>query len=307
VTELLVAQDLARYYGPVVGLNDLTVTAGNGVIGLLGPNGAGKSTFLKLVAGEIRPSRGSLRVMGFEPFGNREYFGELGFCPQQDAVYGDMSGLEFVEFLMRLHGMDAIDARSRAEAAMERVKLSDSMHRRTREYSKGMRQRVKLAQAIAHRPRFLVVDEPMSGLDPLARHEMLELFRVLAREGASILISSHVLHEIESLTRDVLLLHRGRLLAQGPVPEIRKLLSRHPRKVEVRARDARRLAAALIGLPEILALRLGSDGTALSLETTDIEALFSRLPALAAEVRAGIRSLESTDAGLEAVFDYLVA
>lgn len=307
MTPLFVAQDLARYYGPVVGLNDLTLTASSGVIGLLGPNGAGKSTFLKLVAGEIRPSRGSLRVMGFDPFGNRDYFALLGFCPQQDAVYGDMTGLEFVTFLMRLHGFDASGARSRAEAALERVKLTDSMRRRTREYSKGMRQRVKLAQAIAHGPRVLVVDEPMSGLDPMARHDMRDLFLALAREGTSILISSHVLHEIESLTRDVLLLHRGRLLAQGPVPDIRKLLSRHPRKVEVRARDARRLAAALIELPEILALRLAADGTGLSIETTDIERLFERLPAIAATARAGIHSLESTDAGLEAVFEYLVA
>jgi ABC-2 type transport system ATP-binding protein len=306
VTPLFVAQDLARYYGPVVGLNDLTLTASSGVIGLLGPNGAGKSTFLKLVAGEIRPSRGSLRVMGFDPFGNRDYFALLGFCPQQDAVYGDMTGLEFVTFLMRLHGIDASGARARAEAALERVKLTDSMRRRTREYSKGMRQRVKLAQAIAHGPRFLVVDEPMSGLDPMARHDMRDLFLALAREGTSILISSHVLHEIESVTENILLLHRGRLLAQGPVPEIRKLLSRYPHKVDIRARDARRLARALLELEGTSSVHLAPEGGRLSLETFDLPRFHAELPALAARERAGIQTLESTDAGLDAVFDYLV-
>jgi ABC-2 type transport system ATP-binding protein len=170
-----------------------------------------------------------------------------------------------------------------------------------------MRQRVKLAQAIAHAPRFLVVDEPMTGLDPVARREMIDLFRALASENVHILISSHVLHEIESLTRDVLLLHRGRLLAQGPVPEIRKLLSRHPRKVELRARDARALARALLEMDEVSSVRLAGDGRSLSLETSDIEKLFADLPRIAARVQAGIQSLEATDAGLEAVFDYLVA
>jgi len=307
VSELLVAKDLARYYGPVVGLNDLTLSLGGGVIGLLGPNGAGKSTFLKLIAGEIRPSRGTIRVMGLDPFANLEYFSMLGFCPQQDALYGEMSGIEFVTFLVRASGFSHSEARERAEIAIERVNMTASMHRLTREYSKGMRQRVKLAQAIAHSPRFLVVDEPMTGLDPIARREMIDLFRTLASEGIHILISSHVLHEIESLTSDVLLLHRGRLLAQGPVPEIRKLLSRHPRKIEVRARDARRLARALIELEEVSSVRLSSDGRSLSLETSDIERLFADLPRIAAQVRAGIQSLEATDAGLEAVFDYLVA
>jgi ABC-2 type transport system ATP-binding protein len=307
VTDLLVARDLSRYYGPVVGLNDLSLSLRGGVIGLLGPNGAGKSTLLKLIAGEIRPSRGTISVMGFDPFANREYFERLGFCPQQDALYGEMSGFEFITFLLRLSGFSRTVAQDRAERALQRVNLTASMHRRTREYSKGMRQRIKLAQSIAHGPQFLVVDEPMTGLDPLARREMIDLLNGLAREGVDILISSHVLHEIESLTSDVLLLHRGRLLAQGPVPEIRKLLSRHPRKIEIRAREARRLARVLIDLPQVSSLRLSSDGVGLSLETTDVEQLFADLPRIAAEARAGIQSLEATDAGLEAVFDYLVA
>jgi ABC-2 type transport system ATP-binding protein len=306
VTPLLVARDLARYYGPVVGLNDLTLTLRGGVVGLLGPNGAGKSTLLKLIAGEIEPSRGSIEVLGHVPFGNRAYFELLGFCPQQDAMYGEMTGFEFVTFLLRLSGFARTAARDRAEHAIERVQMTPAMHRKTSEYSKGMRQRIKLAQAVAHSPRFLVVDEPMTGLDPLARRSMIELLRTLAAEGADILISSHVLHEIESLTSDILLLHRGRLLAQGPVPEIRKLLSRHPRKIEIRAREPRRLARALIELADVRSVSVAADGSTLSLETADVDRLFDELPAIAARERAGIQTLEATDAGLEAVFDYLV-
>lgn len=301
------ATDLSRYYGPVVGLNDLTVRIEEGVTGLLGPNGAGKSTFLKLVAGELRPSRGRVTVLGFVPFANREYFRRMGFAPQQDALYGEMTGLEFVTFLLRLSGFSSADARTRAARALERVGLADALDRRTRGYSKGMRQRARLAQAIAHEPRFLIVDEPMTGLDPLARRATARLFEELAREGVSILLSSHILHEVEGLTRNVVLLHRGRLLAQGSVPEIRGLLSRHPRKVEVRARDARALASALLALDHVLSVRLSADGGSVQLETRDLDRLWTELPRIVANTRAGVQSLESTDASLEAVFDYLVS
>jgi len=306
VSLLLEARDLSRYYGQVVGLNDLTLSLEPGVVGLLGPNGAGKSTFLKLVAGEIRPSRGTLTVLGHVPFANPDYFRLIGFAPQQDAVYEEMTGLEFVIFLTRLSGHREAAARARAEQAIERVGLADARHRRTGGYSKGMRQRIRIAQAIAHDPRFLIIDEPMTGLDPLARAEMSELFRALAVQGLSILISSHILHEVEALTPNVVLVHRGRLLARGPVREIRRLLTRQPRKVEIRARDARRLASALLESAVVSSVRIEADGVRLSLETSDLERLCSDLPALAGRVGAGIQTFESRDASLEAVFDYLV-
>lgn len=307
MSALLVTRDLARWYGPIVGLVDVSLSLEPGVIGLLGPNGAGKSTFLKLVAGEIRPSRGTIEVLGRDPFANRAHFAETGFCPQQDALYGGMSGLAFVTFLLRLSGFSAREARDRAVRALERVGLADAMNRKTRGYSRGMRQRTKIAQAIAHAPRFLVADEPLAGLDPIARRGIVLLLLQLAREGTSILLSSHVLHEVEELTRNVLLLHRGRVLAQGEVPEIRALLSRHPRKVEIRARDGRALARALLDLPGVQSLRMTPDGTSLGIETFDLEGFLAALPAAAACARAGIQSLETPDAGLAAVFDYLVA
>ena len=299
------AKDLARWYGEVVGLNDLSVTIEEGITGLVGPNGAGKSTFMKLLVGELRPSRGGLRVLGLDPFANQALYRRLGFCPQQDALYDHLSGRGFVTLCMRMAGFNRAEARRRAEHALERVGLGDAMERRCGGYSKGMRQRTRLAQAIAHDPELLIVDEPLTGLDPLARHRVLELFRELAGAGTSILVSSHVLHEVQSLTERIVLIHRGRLLAQGSVSEVRRLLSRHPRKVRFTVREPRRLAGALLRFEHVHSLTLG-EGGALQVETADLEALCNSLPAVAAEVRPGIQSLESSDANLEAVFDYLV-
>jgi ABC-2 type transport system ATP-binding protein len=304
---LIEAHGLSRWYGPVVGLNDLELTVEGGIVGLLGPNGAGKSTFLKLVAGEIRPSRGTLRVLGHDPFANREYFRALGFVPQQDSLYDELSALEFVEFLARLSGLSAREAHLRSQAALERTGMGGALHRPTRGFSKGMRQRTKLAAALVHAPQLLVVDEPLTGLDPLGRREMVALFQELGREGVHILISSHVLHEIESVTENIVLLHRSRLLAQGRVADIRALLNRYPHRYEIRAARARALASALLTLPATHSARVAPDGLGLTLETFAPAELERELPRILGELKPGLESLEGTDVGLDAVFDYLVA
>lgn len=302
---LVEARGVGRFYGDVVGVADVSVALAPGVVGLLGPNGAGKSTFLKLLVGELAPSRGTLRVLDEVPFGNRALYARLGFCPQQDALYGEMTGREFVTFLLRLGGHTARDARARADRALERVNLMSAAERKTRGYSKGMRQRVKIAQAIAHEPALVVLDEPLTGLDPLARRDVVALLEDLGRSGTSIVLSSHVLHEVELLTDNIVLLHRGRLLAQGRVREVRALLDRHPRKVEIQAREPRRLARAVLAIEGVSSVRLDDHGR-LRIETTDIDRFERELPAIAADERAGIESLDTPDAGLEAVFDYLV-
>jgi ABC-2 type transport system ATP-binding protein len=306
VSAVLEARDLARWYGQVVGLNDLTVQVGAGVTGLLGPNGAGKSTFLKLVAGELRPSRGTIHVLGEQPFGNRGLFRRIGFVPQQDAFYRDMTGRKFVTFLMRLAGYSGAEANARGASALEVVKMTPHADRRISGYSKGMRQRVKIAQAIAHDPELLILDEPLTGLDPLGRREMINLFRTLGEGGMHVITSSHVLHEVEAITERIVLIHRGRLLAQGTVAELRVLLNRYPRKVTVEAGRARPLAQALLGLDEVLSVGLGDDEQQLAIETRDLDAFFTHLTELAASEPYGIRAMESSDAGLEALFDYLV-
>lgn len=310
MTPVLECKELGRYYGQVVGLNELSTTIAGGVVGLVGPNGAGKSTLLRLIVGEIAPSRGTLRVLGEVPFGNRELYRRLGFCPQQDALYEDMSGFEVVRMLLRLGGFSPQDAKARAERALARLSLAERMHSKVRTYSKGMRQRVRIAQAIAHEPEFLVLDEPMTGLDPLGRREVLELLRELGAGGTHVLFSSHILYEVQHLTAEIVLIHRGRLLAKGALPEVRALISKHPRRVEVGARRARELAKVLIGCEEVVSVRVGSNGSnedRLWIETRAVGPFFQRLNAVAAGERFGISDVRSDDASLEAVFDYLIA
>ena len=300
------AKELGRWYGEVVGLGDLSVSIEPGITGLVGPNGAGKSTFMKLMVGELRPHRGSISVLGHRPFGSRPLYRRLGFCPQQDALYEHQTGRAFVRDIMRLAGFGRREADQRARSAMERVGLSDAMDRKVSDYSKGMRQRTRLAQAVAHDPEIIVADEPLTGLDPIARRQTLELFRELASDGKSVILSSHVLHEVESLTDTMVLIHRGRLLAQGSVREVRRLINKHPSRVHVKARDPRRLASRLLDEPHVTAVTLGADGEDLLVETQDVGIFHRRFGAVAGEADAGVRSLVSDDASLEAVFDYLV-
>ncbi len=305
---LVQATDVARFYGDVVGVCDLSVTIPRGTVGLLGPNGAGKSTFLKLLVGELKPSRGQIEVLGETPFSNPRLHARLGFCPQQDALWEELTALEFVEFLLRLSGFEAATARSKGLQALERVQLADVAHRRLKGFSKGMRQRTRIAQAIAHQPELVVLDEPLTGLDPLARHATLELFRNLGNEGTSVVFSTHVLHEVEALTKNVVLLHRGRLLAGGEIAGIRTLLDRHPRRYTIQARDPRLLARELVSLDGVETVKFSGskDTSVLTVETRLPDVLLRELPGIAARTRAGIGSLESRDEGLEAVFDYLM-
>ncbi len=302
---VLSADRLGRWYGQVVGLNELTVDVGAGVTGLVGPNGAGKSTFLKLIAGEIRPSRGTIRVLGEDPFANRRLYRRFGFCPQQDALYDDMSAFDLIRLLLTLSGFGRREAGERAETTLARVHLAGDMHRPVGGYSKGMRQRVKVAQSIAHGPELVVLDEPLTGLDPVSRRDVLALLRELGASGVHLILSSHVLHEVESLTENILLLHRGRLLAQGTVTDVRRLLSKHPRRVELKADRARALAREIIAYDEVTSVSVPSESS-ISVETRDLDRFCARVTELAARTPYGIRSFESGDASLEAVFDYLV-
>ena len=297
------ARELGRWYGEVVGLSDLSVIIQPGITGLVGPNGSGKSTFMKLIVGELKPSRGGVRVLGHKPFANRVLYRELGFCPQQDALYDHLSAHAFLTHLLRITGKSAKDSKLLAEKALERVGLTEAMHRKCGNYSKGMRQRVRIAQAIAHDPKLIIFDEPLSGLDPIARHQVRSIFNELVSAGCSLLVSSHVLHELQGLTDRIVLIHRGRLLAQGG---IRRLLSKHPRRVSIASDAPVDLAVELLRLPGVRATQIADDNRTLTVETQNAERLFDELPAIATRLQAGITSLDSDDEDLEAVFDYLV-
>jgi ABC-2 type transport system ATP-binding protein len=289
----------------VSALNDVTVAIPRGITGLLGPNGAGKSTFMKLITGQLKPSKGEVRVLGEPIWANPALYVRIGFCPEQDAFYERMTGLEWVTALVRLNGRAPDAAAAAARRALETVDLLDAADKKIGAYSKGMRQRVKLAQAIVHDPELLILDEPLAGMDPIMRRRTIRLIKEWARTGRSVLMSSHILHEIESMTSNILLIHNGRILAEGNVHQIRDLIDEHPHKVSIRTDDPRALARRLLASDDVIALRF--EDRAVTVETARPDAFYARLTALAASGEAGaIDEVTSPDDNLQAVFKYLV-
>jgi ABC-2 type transport system ATP-binding protein len=296
-------QGVSRWYGEVLGLDEVTVTFGAGVTGLLGPNGAGKSTLLKLVCGMLRPDLGRVRVCGQRPFNRPRAMRRVGLCPEQDAVYPRASALRVVTYLTRLQGFGAAEARRRARLALERAGLGEALHRSVAGYSKGMRQRFKLAQALAHEPDVYVLDEPLNGLDPPGRRAYGEVIRELADAGCCVLVSSHVLHEVEALARRIVVLHTGRLLADGSAREIREELSQVPLQVRVRTRARQAWAARVVGLPGVRRLELDDEG--LVVQTQDAALLFDRLAAWSTQPGLEVEEVLPLDEDLASVFRYL--
>jgi ABC-2 type transport system ATP-binding protein len=305
VTATLEYVRASRWYGPVIALNDVTTTVGPGVTGLLGPNGAGKSTFLKLAAGQLAPSQGEVRVLGQPAWGSPELFHRVGVCPETDAFWEGLTGRQFLLALLRLTGFDDAECRRRADHALEQVALTEARDRKIGGYSKGMRQRIKMAQSLAHDPQVLLLDEPLSGMDPVNRRRTVDLVKKLGREGRTVLVSSHILHEVEAMTRRVLLIHNGRILAEGDVREIRDLMDEHPHTVALRARDPRALARAVVGAPHVLSLTFGAEGEWVTVQTARPDEFYSAV--VDAAVEAGVSEMYSPDENLESVFKYLVA
>ncbi|HNV02607.1 MAG TPA: ABC transporter ATP-binding protein [Vicinamibacterales bacterium] len=305
MTPLVVADRLSKWYGQVIGLNDVSASIPAGITGLLGPNGAGKSTLLKLLTGQLKPSKGTVSVFGEPVWRNPRLFFRIGFCPEQDAFYDRMTGLEWVSGLVRLNGLGERESIEAARAALARVDLLDAADKKIGGYSKGMRQRVKLAQALVHDPELLILDEPLSGMDPIARRRTIRLIREWARSGRSVLVSSHILHEIEAMTSSILLIHNGRILAEGDVHQIRDLIDEHPHTVSVRAARPRDLAREFLTRDDVLSLKL--EQSAVVVETSKPDGFYRYLTDLAASGHAGeITEVTSPDDNLQAVFKYLV-
>ena len=299
------ARSLSKWYGQVIGLNDVTVDVPTGIVGLLGPNGAGKSTFMKLVTGQLKPSQGSVEVRGRPIWGNPSAYRDIGYCPDQDAFYERMTGLEWVTALTRLTGLDDREAERAAAAALETVALSDVGAKKIGAYSKGMRQRIKLAQALAHDPSLILLDEPLAGMDPISRRRTIKLIREWARAGKTVMVSSHILHEVELMTSNILLINNGRILAEGNVHQIRDLIDEHPHQVHIKASQPRRLARAFLEFPHVISLNL--EEGAVVVETDKPDLFYTDLTALAASGDVGsIDEVTSPDDNLQAVFEYLV-
>jgi len=294
---------VSKWYGEVLGLNEVSVSFGPGVAGLLGPNGAGKSTMIKLICGMLRPDLGTIRVCGSATFNRARVMRRVGLCPEQDAYYPRASAWETVSYLTRLQGYSKQEARDRARRALDRAGLGDVLHRSVAGFSKGMRQRFKLAQALAHEPDVLVMDEPLNGLDPRGRRDFTNLIRTLADEGRCVLVSSHILHEVEAMAKRIVVIHAGRVLADGTAREIRKELSNFPLKLRIDTPGSKRLAAAVAALEGVLSLEIADRGLVVLTHRPTV--LLDRIFELATQADVPIDAIVPLDEDLEAVFRYL--
>jgi ABC-2 type transport system ATP-binding protein len=306
VNPTLETRALSRWYGDVVGLSGADLALGPGVTGLLGPNGAGKSTLLKVLTGQIQASRGTALILGQPVWGNPELFRHVGYCPEAEAIYEGLTARDFLRALLGLGGIRGAEATARADRALETVGLDPGLSKPMGAFSKGMRQRAKLAQALLLDPQVLLLDEPLNGMDPVGRQQTMALVTGLGQAGRTVLVSSHILHEVEMMTSQVALLHQGKVLAHGDVHEIRDLLEERAHSVRLRCVDPHHLAARLIELSDVNGVRFTADPRLLVVETERAESFFARLTALGLEDDLGIDEVLPLDDDLQSVFNYLV-
>jgi ABC-2 type transport system ATP-binding protein len=299
----VVADGVSKWFGALVAVSEVSFDVGPGVTALLGPNGAGKSTMFRMLCGLARPSKGSIRVLGRDPRADTGVTRLIGLVPQQESVFEPLTAHEFVTLAARLHGVP--DPAPAATRALETVDLDPTDKRRLPAYSKGMRQRVKVAQAIVHDPAVLVLDEPLTGLDPRQRADLVGLFRRLGSEGRCVIVSSHVLGEVERLGSQVLVMSQGRLAAAGDFRELRALMDDRPMRIRVRTDRPRQLAGALLEAGTAVGARLDGDDL-LELDTTDARALAHALAPVARDRHARLFEVHPLDADLEGVFRYVV-
>ncbi len=304
MTPVVQARELSRWYGIVMGLNNVSFEIEPGLVGLVGPNGAGKSTLIQIITGQLQPSSGSLTVFGQTPWNNPELLKRIGYCPEKEAVHQDLQPLDWLRALGRLSGVAEDQLSARCEAALDRVKLGrEHWRKRLVSYSKGMRQRVKLAQALLHEPDLLVLDEPMNGLDPMGRQEMAHVLKDLAAGGVSILISSHILAELEALCRNILILNWGRILASGSQREIRADLKNLSEELVVRCDAPEKLARHLFDAGVLLGFDLDGEEGNLRIRVRQPELFYQQWTALLLSSGVRVAEIRSPSHSLKRIFE----
>ena len=304
-TPAVVIDKCSKWYGQVIGINEVSLAIDGGVTGILGPNGAGKSTLFKLLMGRLKPSSGNVRLFGVDPWESTAPYRRVGYVAETEKLYDWMTGHDFVSTLARLHGMTREEASDRASHVLEFVGLADVQNKEIGKYSKGMRQRVKIAHALVHDPDLIILDEPLHGCDPIARTSIMSVIRDLGTQGKTVLVSSHILDEIERITEQIVILHNGRLLALGNLHAIRDLLDKHPHRILIRTENPRKLAEYFVPEAPVYGVRFAEEG-ALEVLTNDLSAAHSVLPRVIVESGLKITSIENPDDNLEALLGYLV-
>ncbi|MDB2686482.1 ABC transporter ATP-binding protein [Mariniblastus sp.] len=298
-------ENVTKLYKTVVGVNEINVKLEEGIYGLLGPNGSGKTTLINLILGQLKPTLGKVRLFGENPWRQSQLLRRVGLCPSLEVNYPLVTGLDWVTYMVELHGFNFPAAKRLAKDALEAVKLTDAMNRPMRNYSLGMRQRAKIAQAIAHDPDLLILDEPFSGLDPIGRHEMSEYLKAWATKGKSLILASHILHEVEAVKPSFLLISGGRLLASGSPAEVRSILTSAPSRLVIRSSDAKKLASYLIDECPLDGIEFSTDGQ-LVVTTRQSQITLNSVTHLAASGLLEVFEITSTDDSLKTLFSTLM-
>ena len=301
----IIFEDVSKFYGEILGVNRVNLSIPSGVTSLVGPNGSGKTTLMNLMTGLVRPTRGRIHILGLAPDEPEKLFKLLGYSTQFDSFPMGLTGFQFVSSYLRLGGSDDQTADQLAWRAIERVNLTEAADRNVGGYSKGMRQRIRLAQALCHTPRVLVLDEPLNGLDPLARAEMIALFRSVAAEGCYVIISSHILHEVDAISDQVILLSNGYVVAEGPIHSLRSEIRERPAQILIRCDRPRDLASKMMESEHTMEVRIHNDERGLLVKTLDADQFYLMLNHIALS-GVEIESVAPADDDVNSVYEYLI-
>jgi ABC-2 type transport system ATP-binding protein len=305
-SQMIVFEDVSKFYGEILGVNRVNLSIAPGITSLVGPNGAGKTTLMNLMTGLLRPTRGHISIQGISPDEPEELFRHVGYCSQFDSFPRAVTGREFVNMFLSVHGYAKREADELAMKALERVQLLDAAERKVAAYSKGMRQRVRLAQSIAHNPSVLILDEPLNGLDPMARAETIRLFRQLADEGLHLILSSHILHEVDMMSDSVVLLNNGYVVAEGDVHGVRdEMDEEHPIQILVRCDRPAALASRIFEQEQVVEAKIHEDRQGLFIKTRDADKFYLLLNSVVAEGLINVETVAPVDDDLNAVYQYL--
>ncbi len=302
----IIFENVSKFYGEILGVNRVTLTIPPGITSLVGPNGAGKSTMMNLMTGLLRPTRGRIEVLGIPTDRPEQLFRKLGYCSQFDSFPRGLTGREFIKSFLRVSGFEKKEADRLTVHALERVDLLDAADRRIGAYSKGMRQRLRLAQSIAHQPSVLILDEPLNGLDPMVRAETIALFRQFASEGLHLIISSHILHEVDMMSDRVVLLNNGYVVAEGAVHGVRDEMQEHPMQILIRCDRPSLLASRVFAQDHVVEARVHDDRGGLFVKTREPDRFFLLLNEVAAQGEVNVESVAPVDDDLNAVYQYLI-
>jgi ABC-2 type transport system ATP-binding protein len=302
----IIFENVSKFYGEVLGVNRVNLSLPTGVTSLVGPNGSGKTTLMNLVTGLVRPTQGRVSVLGLTPDEPEEFFRHVGYCTQFDSFPKGVTGFEFIQQSLRLRGVSGPDAARLAKEAIDRVTMGDAAHRRVAGYSKGMRQRIRLAQAIAHHPTVLVLDEPLNGLDPMARAESIALFEALGKQGLHVIISSHVLHEVDKISDQVVLMSYGYVVAEGQIHGVRTEVKEHPMQILVRCAQPSLLASRLFAQDHVVEAKLNNDGKGVLVRTKDADQFYHLLNKIVVEEDFAVDTVAPNDDDVNSVYQYLI-